>query len=195
MRILLALGLALFFPATAFAHPDTTGTLGLMHGFVHPLGGVDHVLAMLAVGVFAYVLGGRALILVPLSLVAMMLVGFLFGVSDVDLPMVELAIAASSIIIGAAAALGRPMPLAGAMALVGSFAIFHGQAHGAEMPANSAGALYAAGFVGATALLHATGIVAAAGTNRIFATRGKLIAQLVGGAVAVGGVGVLLGWL
>ncbi|WDR05069.1 HupE/UreJ family protein [Devosia rhodophyticola] len=195
MRILLALGLALIFPTAAFAHPDPTGSLGLIHGFAHPLGGNDHVLAMLAVGVFAYVLGGRALFLVPLSFLAMMLVGFALGVSGLDLPMVEVAIAASSIVIGAAAALGRPMPIAGAMALVGSFAIFHGQAHGAEMPANTAGILYASGFVGATALLHASGFLAAAGINQILGKHGKLIAQVAGGAFALGGVGVLLGWL
>lgn len=195
MRILLALGLTVLLPTAAFAHPSHGDAIGLLHGFSHPLGGFDHLLAMIAVGVFAFVLGRRALFLVPLSFVAMMIVGFLLGANGVNLPLVELAIAASSIVIGTAAALGRPMPVAGAMALVGVFALFHGHAHGAEMPETAAGALYATGFVAATALLHATGIAAAFAATQAVGKHGKLIAQLAGGAFALGGVGVLLGWI
>src|SRR5688572_6568924 len=108
-------------PTAALAHTGHGDTAGLLHGFMHPIGGLDHVLAMVAVGVFAVVLGGRALWLVPASFVAMMVVGFGLGVSGVALPYVELGIALSSIVIGFAAALGRPMPVAAAMALAGIF--------------------------------------------------------------------------
>lgn len=194
MRALLVLIFTLVSTA-AFAHTGVGQTSGLLYGFVHPLGGIDHVLAMVAVGVFAFVLGGRALWLVPIAFVGMMIVGFLLGVGDVPVPFVELGIALSSIVIGGAAALGRPMPVIGAMALVGIFAVFHGHAHGAEMPETGGGLLYAMGFVGATALLHATGIAAALGVTRIAGRHAKLAAQAGGGAFALAGLGVLAGWL
>jgi len=182
-------------PTAAFAHTGHGDTAGLLHGFMHPIGGIDHILAMVAVGVFAYVLGGKALWLVPLSFVGMMAVGFLLGVGQVDVPFVELGIALSSIVIGAAAAWGRPMPVAAAMALVGAFAIFHGHAHGAEMPVDASGLEYAAGFIAATALLHAAGIAAAMAVAKLVGRYGKVVAQVAGGLFALGGVGVLAGWL
>lgn len=195
MRTALAIILLLITPSMAFAHTGNGDTMGFMHGFEHPIGGLDHILAMLAVGVFAYVLGGRALWLVPLSFVGMMLVGFVLGLGQVDLPFVELGIALSSVAIGAAAALNRPMPVAGAMALVGVFAIFHGHAHGAEMPANSSGLGYAAGFIIATALLHAAGIGAAMATARFAGSHAKATARFAGGLFALAGVGVMAGWI
>ena len=194
MRALIAL-LLILLPTAAFAHTGHGDTAGFIHGFMHPVGGLDHVLAMLAVGVFAYVLGGRALWLVPLSFVAMMGVGFLLGVGRVDVPFVELGIALSSVVIGGAAALGRPLPVAAASALVGVFAIFHGHAHGAEMPAAASGLEYAAGFIAATALLHLIGIGAALGVARLVGKMGRPIAQVAGGLFALGGLGVLAGWL
>lgn len=194
MRALIAL-LFILVPTAALAHTGHGDTAGFLHGFAHPLGGLDHVLAMVAVGVFASVLGGRALVLVPMSFVGMMAVGFLFGINGIAVPFVELGIAVSSIAIGAAAAWGRPMPVAGATALVGVFAIFHGHAHGAEMPAASSGLGYALGFIAATALLHAAGIAAAIGVARLVGQYGKVAAQMAGGAFALGGVGILAGWL
>lgn len=194
MRALLALAFA-FISTAAFAHSGHGDTAGLLHGFMHPLGGLDHVLAMVAVGVFAFVLGGRALCLVPLSFVGMMAVGFLLGVGGIELPFVELGIALSSVVIGGAAALGRPMPAAGAMALVGVFAVFHGHAHGAEMPVDATGLEYALGFVAATALLHAAGIAAATVVAGLAGRFGRSVAQLAGGVFALGGIGVLAGWL
>jgi urease accessory protein len=182
-------------PTAAFAHPGHGDAIGFVHGFMHPIGGLDHVLAMIAVGVFAFVLGGRALILVPLSFVGMMAVGFLLGANGVNVPFVELGIALSSVVIGAVAASGRSMPVAGAMSLVGLFAIFHGHAHGAEMPADAAGLEYAAGFMVATAALHAAGIAAAMGVAKLVGRHGRTLAQIAGGAFALGGVGVLAGWL
>lgn len=194
MRALLAL-LLIAVPTAALAHTGHGDTAGLLHGFMHPVGGLDHVLAMVAVGVFAYVLGGRALWLVPLSFVLMMGMGFLLGVGQVDVPFVELGIALSSVVIGGAAALGRPMPVAAASVLVGVFAVFHGHAHGAEMPLAASGFEYAMGFVAATALLHLSGIGAALGVTKLVGRHGKTVAQVAGGLFALGGVGVLAGWL
>lgn len=194
MRALLAL-LLIAAPTAAFAHTGHGDTAGLLQGFMHPLGGLDHILAMVAVGVFAVVLGGRALWLVPLSFVSMMVLGFGLGVSGVGLPYVELGIALSSIVIGGAAALSRPMPVAAAMALAGIFAIFHGHAHGAEMPAGALGFEYAAGFVLATAALHLAGIGATMGVSRLAGKYGKTVAQVAGGLFAAGGLGLLAGWI
>lgn len=194
MRALLALALILV-PTAAFAHTGVGDTAGFLHGMQHPIGGLDHVLAMVAVGVFAYVLGGRALWLVPLAFVGMMAVGFLLGIGNVPVPFVELGIALSSIVIGAAAAWGRPMPIALAMALVGGFALFHGHAHGAEMPTDASGLMYALGFMLATALLHLAGIAAAMGVSRLAGRYGRPIAQAAGAVFALGGVGILAGWL
>ena len=194
MRALIAL-LTILLPTAALAHPGHGDTVGLAYGFMHPIGGLDHVLAMVAVGVFAFVLGGRALWLVPASFVGMMAAGFLLGAAQVEVPFVELGIALSSVVIGGAAAMGRPMPVAAAAALVGVFAVFHGHAHGAEMPANAAGFEYAVGFMLATALLHLSGIGGAMGVARLVGKYGKQIAQVAGGLFALGGVGVLAGWL
>ena len=194
MRLILALALALV-PTVALAHTGHADTGGFVHGFEHPLGGMDHILAMVAVGVFAFVLGGRALVLVPLAFVGMMTVGFLLGVGSIEVPFVELGIALSSVVIGAVAARGRPMPVAAAMGLVGAFAVFHGVAHGAEMPAGASGVGYALGFLAATALLHLVGIGIAMAVATLSRRHAKPVAQVAGGLFALGGVGVLAGWL
>ena len=195
MRLLIALALLALTPTVAFAHTGHGVTADFFHGFAHPLGGIDHVLAMVAVGVLAFVLGGRATWLVPLSFVTMMVAGFLLGMAQVDLPLVELGIAVSSIVIGGMAALGRPMPTTAAMVLVGVFATFHGHAHGAEMPAGSSALGYALGFALATAALHGAGLAGAIMGNRAIGKYGRTAARLAGGAFALGGVGVLAGWL
>lgn len=195
MRRLLPILAAVLVPSAAFAHTGVGDTAGFLHGFEHPVGGLDHILAMVAVGVFAYVLGGRALWLVPTTFVGMMVMGFGLGVGHVSVPFVEFGIALSSIVIGGAAALGRPMPAGAAMALVGVFAIFHGHAHGAEMPETATGLTYAAGFVVATAFLHAAGIALASGVAVLIGAYGRTTARLAGGAFAIGGVGILTGWL
>ena len=196
MRLKLALAALLaIVPTVAFAHTGVGIEHDLAHGFMHPIGGIDHILAMVAVGVFAYVLGGRALYLVPLAFVGMMAAGFLVGVAQIEVPFVELGIALSSVVIGGVAALGRPMPVIAASALVGVFALFHGVAHGAEMPLGATDWQYALGFVTATALLHLAGIAAAMGVAKVVGRFGKPAAQLAGGVFALGGIGVLAGWL
>jgi urease accessory protein len=186
---------AVLVPTAAFAHPGHRPEIGLVAGFLHPLTGIDHILGMVAVGVFAAVLGGRALWLVPLSFVGMMAVGFLLGAGGVELPFVELAIGLSSVVIGAVAARGKPMPVTTAMALVGAFAIFHGHAHGAEMPADAGGLQFALGLMSATALLHIAGIAGAIGMTRLAGRWGRPLARIAGLAFAIGGFGVLAGWL
>ena len=146
-----------FAPAVAFAHPGHDGA-SLASGFLHPLGGVDHIIAMVAVGLLAARLGGRAVWLVPASFVATMGVAGLAGMMGAGLPYVETGIALSVVVLAAVAVLGTAMPVAVAMGLVAFFAVFHGYAHGAEMPETMAGLAYGAGFVAATALLHGVGI-------------------------------------
>jgi urease accessory protein len=195
MRALIALALLMLTPTLAFAHTGVGDASGFMHGFEHPIGGLDHVLAMVAVGVLAAVLGGRALWLVPASFVGMMLVGFGLGAAGAEVPFAELAIAVSSIAIGAAAAWGKGVPVIAAMALAGGFAVFHGFAHGAEMPVDADGFGYAVGFVLATAGLHALGIAATVLVSRAAGRWGKPLARVAGAAFALGGVGILAGWL
>jgi urease accessory protein len=158
-RTLLRLAAALIAlaPVAASAHPGHDGA-GVVHGFMHPLSGYDHIIAMVAVGLLAARLGGRALWLVPASFVAVMTVAGLAGSTGVALPYVETGIAASVVVLGAVALFGVAMPVAAAMGLVGFFAAFHGYAHGLEMPETASALAYGAGFVAATAMLHAVGI-------------------------------------
>lgn len=195
MRFLLAMALLVASPTLAFAHTGGGNAVGFMHGLEHPLGGLDHTLAMVAVGVFAYTLAGQARWLVPGAFVVMMIAGFALGSTAFDLPLVETGIALSSIVIGVAAASGRSMPTAAAVALVGAFAVFHGFAHGSEMPAATDGTVYTLGFVVATALLHAIGLTAAFCGHMVTSRLGNGAARLAGGALALAGAGVMAGWL
>ena len=194
MRILLALTLAVV-PTAALAHTGVGEATGFAYGFMHPIGGLDHLLAMIAVGILAGVLGGRALWLVPASFVSMMVAGFVLGAAGVELPMLETGIALSVLVIGAAAAWGRAVPTVAAMGLAGVFAVFHGVAHGAEMPATGGALDYAIGFVTATALLHAAGIALAIAATRLAGRYGRPLARGAGALIALSGVGILAGWL
>ena len=196
MRALAATSaLLVVLPTAALAHSGAVSGAGFSHGLLHPLGGADHVLAMLAVGLLAFVLSGRALLLVPLSFVAMMVVGFLLGRAGMPLPGIELGIALSSLVIGALATLSRAIPLSVAMGTAGLFAVFHGHAHGAEIPVAADALAYALGFVAATGLLHAGAIVVALAASRLGGRAGPSLLRTAGAAVALGGVGVLAGWL
>jgi urease accessory protein len=154
-------------PTAAFAHPGSGDASGFTHGFMHPMGGLDHVLAMVAVGLLASRLGGRALWLVPFSFVTMMILGGIAGASGVNLPFVELGISGSILVLGFAIALGRQLPTVLAMSLVGFFGIFHGHAHGTEMPVDAQGFAFGAGFVLATALLHVSGMALGISSDRL----------------------------
>lgn len=175
------------------AHVGVGDTHGFVHGFAHPIGGIDHILAMIAVGLFAAHLGGRALYLVPLSFVTMMGVGGVLGMIGVPLPFVETGIGLSVVVFGIAVACSLDLPAVAAMALVGFFAVFHGHAHGAEMPESVSGLAYGAGFVAATAALHALGIgigLAIGASGNRYGTR---IMRTAGGAMALIGVAILAG--
>lgn len=190
-RSLLTLA-ALVTPSLALAHTGVGDTHGFVHGFAHPIGGLDHVLAMVAVGLFAAHLGGRALWLVPLSFVGVMALGGALGMAGVEIPFAEAGIALSVIVLGAAVALRIALPTVAAMALVGFFAIFHGHAHGAELPQGASGLGYATGFLIATALLHAAGLGLGLAIGRL-GSRGLRTAQLGGTAMALAGSGILTG--
>jgi urease accessory protein len=144
------------FCGMANAHPGHGG--GLTAGLAHPLFGLDHLLAMVAVGVWAFQLGGRARWLVPASFVGLMALAGGFGMADLALPMVEIGIAASLLVLGLLIAFSiRVTPALGA-GIVALFAIFHGHAHGAEMPLLGSAWLYGIGFVLSTAALHGLGL-------------------------------------
>lgn len=180
-------------PGIALAHTGVGDTSGFSHGFVHPLTGIDHLLAMMMVGVFAWQLGGRALWLVPLTFVLVMAIGGAFGVAGVSIPFVETGIALSVIVLGAAVAFRLSMPVAIAVALVGLFAVFHGHAHGEEMPENAAGLAYGLGFMLATAALHLAGIGLGFLIGRIADERGPAVVRITGGVAAVAGLALLGG--
>lgn len=157
------------------------------------MSGLDHVLAMVMVGVFAFQLGGRATWLVPTTFVLVMALGGALGAAGINVPFVELGIALSVVVLGAIVALDVKAPLAAALGIVGLFAIFHGHAHGAEMPDNAAGAAYAAGFMIATALLHLTGLALGYFVGRAGERRGAFVTRAAGGIAAISGVGILAG--
>ena len=188
------LGLCLI-PTAAFAHPALGDANGFVHGFVHPLSGLDHQLAMVMVGLLAYQLGGRALWLVPFTFVGVMALGGVLGVMGISIPFVETGIALSVIVLGAIVAFGVNASLAGAMGAVGLFAIFHGHAHGTEMPLDVAGAAYGVGFLLATAVLHALGIFIGFLIGMSSKPLGDNVYRIVGTVASLAGVAILLGYL
>ncbi len=143
----------------AHAHTAAGVPGGLISGFLHPLQGWDHLVAMVAVGLWGAQLGRPGIWVLPICFPAVMALGGVLGVLDVPLPGTEWAIAGSAIVLGCAVALALRVPFAAAAGIVGFFAIFHGYAHGRELPEASNALAYGAGFVIATGLLHATGIL------------------------------------
>ena len=149
---------ALLSPSAALAHVGASTTSGLISGFAHPLTGLDHLAAMVAVGLWAAQRGGRALWAVPMSFVAVMAFGGFLGTAGLAIPFVAPAIVASVLVLGVLVAAAVRLPLVASSLLVGLCALFHGHAHGAEMPATVAGLAYGTGFLLATGLLHGAGI-------------------------------------
>lgn len=180
-----------FAPTVAFAHTGHADTAGFVHGFMHPIGGLDHILAMVSVGILAYQLGGRALWLLPSVFVAVMGIGGILGAANLQLPFIELGIAASIIVLGAAIASGIKAPVVVAAAIAGIFAAFHGFAHGAEMPAAGSAVQYAAGFMTATVLLHVLGIGIGLALGRISQGYSPVLYRVAGCLVAIAGVAIL----
>ncbi len=188
-RFLSSILLLALMATAAGAHTGAGGMAGFAHGFAHPFSGLDHLLAMVAVGVFAANLGGRALWLVPATFVGMMAAGGAAGIHELGLPLVEIGIALSVIVLGAAVEFKWRAPVAAATALAGFFAVFHGHAHGLEIPIASSAAGYAAGFMLATAALHVFGI----GMARLAVPRP--LARIGGSVMALAGAGLLTGAL
>lgn len=150
--------LFLLLPATAGAHTQTGSIGGFLSGFRHPITGLDHIVAMVAVGLWGAFLGAPAIWLLPVVFPVVMAFGGALGVLGVPLPAVETGIALSAVVLGLMVALPARPPLWIAAVAVGFFAIFHGHAHGTELPVAANPITYAVGFVIATGLLHLSGI-------------------------------------
>lgn len=180
-------------PGLANAHTGLGHVDGFAHGFAHPIGGLDHILAMVMVGLFASQLGGRARWLVPASFVSVMVLGGALGLAGIAVPFVELGIGLSIVVLGGVVAFNFRAGVAAAMALVGFFAVFHGYAHGAEMPESASGLANGAGFVLATATLHAAGLGFGLLLDSKGGAKGSLLIRSLGGFAAVAGVGVMTG--
>ncbi|BCD85009.1 hypothetical protein PSm6_14160 [Pseudomonas solani] len=181
--------LALFLtPALAFAHPGHDSS-GLMAGVAHPITGLDHLLAMLAVGLWAAQQQGAARWALPVTFVGTMLLGGLLGFEGLELPFMETGIAASVLALGLLVAVAVRPPMFVAVGLTALFALAHGVAHGLELPDLSSPWGYAAGFVAATAALHAAGY----GLVRVLPQAAAPLVRVAGGASAVAGAWLLAG--
>jgi urease accessory protein len=178
----LALSLA---PAAALGHEEAGQAAGLLAGLAHPVSGLDHVVAMVAVGLWGAVLGAPAIWALPVAFPLVMAAGGLLGLLGIPLPGVEVGIAISALVLGAMVLVEARPPPGVAAAVVAFFAIFHGHAHGAELPPGTSALLYSLGFVVATGLLHAAGI--AFGALHRWRT-GALAVRVAGAGVALAGV-------
>lgn len=187
----LSLSAILFLAAAmpAYAHVGIGTTSSFTAGFMHPLSGLDHMTVMIAVGLWAALKGGRAIWAWPAAFVGVMLGGAALGMAHVPVPFVEPGILASVVALGLLVALAVDLPVSAGVAIIGLFALFHGHAHGTEVPENAGGLEYMAGFAVATALLHAVGIAAGLGLGLRF--RG--LARIAGAACAAIGVGLAFG--
>lgn len=184
-RNTLILGLLLCLPSLAHAHVGVGQAGGFGHGFGHPLGGFDHICAMVAVGLWAAQTGGRAIWAVPLTFVTVMAFGGFLGMLHVGIPFIETGIVISVLTLGVFIAAAVRMPLIASILIVGLFATFHGHAHGEEMPETASGLAYAIGFVLATALLHAIGIGLGVGIQKISK---PMVVRFAGVAIVLCGI-------
>ena len=180
LALLLAAPLALAHGAGAHTHGA-----GLIAGLAHPFNGLDHLLAMVAVGLWAAQLGGRVLWALPLTFVGVMALGSTLGVAGIVLPGLEAGILLSVLALGLLVALESRWSLQLACATVGLFALFHGAAHGLEMPLTASPWGYSVGMLAATALLHASGVLAGVKVRTIFL-------RAAGAAVSLAGLGLIL---
>ena len=177
--------LAILWAQNAYAHAQAGEATGVLTGFLHPISGLDHVLAMVAVGLWGAQLGAPAIWVLPVAFPLVMALGGMLGLMGVPLPGIEHGIAASALLLGAAVALEVRASLVVTALLVGVFAIFHGHAHGTELPPGQSALLYSMGFVIATGGLHAVGI----GIGVVHRwTWGRYLLRAAGAVVAMGGV-------
>ena len=180
--------LSLVWPAVAVAHTRGGEAFGFVSGFEHPISGLDHVVAMIAVGLWGAQLGAPAMWLLPVTFPMVMAFGGMLGLMGVPLPGIEAGIAVSAISLGFAVVREARPNLWIAALVVGVFAIFHGNAHGTELPPGANAILYSIGFVIATGLLHATGI--GMGLAHRWPA-GRMALRAAGAAVALAGVAFL----
>jgi urease accessory protein len=185
MTKLFSIPLLLSFAAPAFAHPGhDLHSAGFLAGVSHPLLGVDHLLAMLIVGVWAAQLGGKARWLVPASFIAVMAIGAGFAMNGIAPPQVEAGIAVSLLVLGLLATSALRVSLVPAMLLVGAFALFHGAAHGLELPTLAQPGMFALGFLMSTAALHAVGVA----LGSISLAKSPVVARISGAVAVVAGL-------
>jgi len=184
-RTFLFAGVSALAAMPALAHVQEGQAAGFLTGLAHPVSGLDHVLAMIAVGLWGAQLGAPALWLLPVTFPLVMAFGGFLGLLGIPLPGVEAGIALSALALGLAVATSWRPPLAVAALLVAAFAVFHGHAHGTELPEGQSGLTYSIGFVVATGLLHLAGI----GIGVIHRwPAGRIVLRSLGAGVAAGGV-------
>lgn len=188
-EVLTAAAFVLAAAGPVLAHPAQGQAQGFLTGVRHPVSGLDHVLAMICVGVWGAQLGKPAIWLLPVTFPMVMAFGGFLGLIGVPLPGVEVAVSLSAVLLGVMVARAAKPPLGVAALLVGFFAIFHGHAHGTELPAGQSGLAYSIGFVTATGCLHGIGI-AIGEVNRWPA--GRVLLRVAGVAVAI--TGAALTW-
>jgi urease accessory protein len=188
--LILILLLVLLVAAPALAHIERGQAAGFLTGLSHPVSGLDHVLAMVAVGLWGAQLGAPAMWLLPVIFPMVMALGGTLGLIGIPLPFVEIAIALSAVLLGLMVMTEARPPVAVAAIMVGFFAVFHGHAHGTELPAGQSGLLYSMGFVAATGCLHGVGITIGL-IHRWPA--GKIVLRIAGAGVALGGAFFLWG--
>ena len=189
-RILFVPGALVLMGTPAFAHTTPGQAHGFATGFLHPLSGLDHVLAMVAVGIWGAQLKQPAIWVLPVAFPLVMSFGGLLGIRGVPIPGVEIGVAASAVALGIVIALELRPPLWVTAAVVSVFAIFHGHAHGTELPKAAAPLTFALGFVLATGLLHMCGVLI--GLVDLWPAGGKVL-RIAGGFISVIGVFLLFG--
>ncbi|MGX5734826.1 HupE/UreJ family protein [Bosea thiooxidans] len=190
-RLSIALILSLGAASPAFAHLNPAEHGSFAAGFSHPLLGADHILAMVGVGLWAFLVGGRALWAIPAAFVATMMIGFGAALAGIGLPFVEPVIAASIVVLGMLALVALQVPTPVGMAVVGFFALFHGYAHGGEL-GEATRLPFMAGFAFVTAVLHAAGLGVGLAGNRL-SRNGRIAARIAGGLTALGGLWLVAG--
>jgi urease accessory protein len=171
------------------AHAGPPHVHSMAEGFAHPFTGFDHLLAMLAVGLWAGLNGGRALWAWPAAFVTLMLAGAGLGLAHVSVPLVETGILASVVLLGVAVAAAVRAPAAVGAVVIGAFAVLHGYAHGAELPAGASATGYMAGFALATALLHSIGLTASVMAGE---GRARVAVRALGALVLVAGLALAI---
>jgi len=195
LRILIPAATLFASPAIAMAHAGIDATHGFASGFAHPFSGLDHIAAMLLVGALGWQAGGAARWLLPATFILFMAGGSTLALGGIDLPMVEAGIAVSIIALGLMIGLSSKTPLVPALVLVAAGALFHGRAHGLEMPDTVAGVDYALGFLSGTALLHLGGLTGGVLLARLTVRSGFSLLRAAGAMAALLGMGILAGAL